>query len=303
MQTCITLISLIESKRDTTVYDVFILALECKRECELRVKEIDTKGCPVTVISVSAKRYEGIKQIAHISVAGLVKFDVCDIVDNYDKVIYLDSDLIIKNDLSELFEYDICEYYMGGVLEISAIVTGEQQINSGVLLMNLHKMRKDRMSSRLLEQRIALGDRGSMDQQTFNIVMKEQILFLPLKFNVIAAYFVGSRRLDYSINEINSLYHMQYNDINNVINSAVVIHYATGFKPWKYTYAPCGEIWYSVYRKSPFAKIKLKRMNKMQSRFLILRKAISEYGVVNGVICTINRYLKKSDKNKSVDWG
>ena len=45
--------------------------------------------------------------------------------------------------------------------------------DAGIVVFNAERIRQENLSKKLYETRIALGDRASMDQQTFNIICKK----------------------------------------------------------------------------------------------------------------------------------
>lgn len=69
-----------------------------------------------------------------------------DLLDVPDKVIYLDTDTMINNDISELYNLDIQEYEFGAALDfMGKFWISPNYTNSGVLLMNLKLMRETGM--------------------------------------------------------------------------------------------------------------------------------------------------------------
>ena len=61
-----------------------------------------------------------------------------------DKVLYLDCDIVCYKDIKEIFDIDIEEYDIGVVRDyIGRKVINKKYINSGVLLINLKKVRED----------------------------------------------------------------------------------------------------------------------------------------------------------------
>lgn len=303
MQTCVAITSLIENKDEETIYDIYILSSECNKQSVEKLQRVNYRNCSLKIIPVSTEKYQDIKQLEHIPIACLLKFDICDIIQKYDKVIYLDGDIIVKKDLKEFFSIDLKDNFLGGVLEGSCIGENFRRINAGILLMNLKRMRDERMSEILIQTRRGLGDRGSMDQQTMNLVFRDKITFLPLKYNCIAANFIGRQKLRNSLDEINSLYGSDYKEIDEIISDAVIVHYATGFKPWLYTYAPCGELWHTYYKKTPYSKEQLKRMGKLQNWIHMYIDSTKKYGIAKGTYRVIRHYIAKFSKHRNSDWG
>ncbi len=82
----------------------------------------------------------------------------------YDKGIYIDSDVVLTDDIAKLFDIDIGENYIGACNDLSIAdipplvaytekavgVNAKEYINSGVLLMNLKKMRDDDLEGHFL---------------------------------------------------------------------------------------------------------------------------------------------------------
>lgn len=82
----------------------------------------------------------------------------------YDKAIYIDSDVILKGDIAELFDIDIGDNYIGACNDLSVLdvpplceymekavgVRKEEYINSGVLLLNLKLLREKQLDSHFL---------------------------------------------------------------------------------------------------------------------------------------------------------
>ena len=80
----------------------------------------------------------------------------------YEKILYLDSDMCVFHDVAELYDYDLAEYVVGTVrdvpcihLDLHAIELGDLDCNktfkSGVLLMNTRKFEEYRVREQCLE--------------------------------------------------------------------------------------------------------------------------------------------------------
>lgn len=123
-----------------------------------------------------------------------------------DKILYLDSDTLIRADLTKLYNTDISKFAMGAVRDmapteiaqnpngqyvlnfISEHLKHNLYINSGVLLMNLPRMRE--CESDMLGVRIKLT---YPDQDILNVALDGKIRELPLKNNFIPEIYVSSK--------------------------------------------------------------------------------------------------------------
>ncbi|MDQ5984206.1 MAG: hypothetical protein RUMPE_01246 [Eubacteriales bacterium SKADARSKE-1] len=116
------------------------------------------KNCKMNITKVStADEFSNPFTSDNIPKAAYYRLLSPQLLNNKDKVLYLDNDLVINNDLSNLFNIDLKSNYAAGVKDVEVacdnnyykytypskygVRTSEGYINSGVLLMNLKKMR------------------------------------------------------------------------------------------------------------------------------------------------------------------
>ncbi|GHS94421.1 hypothetical protein AGMMS50276_07040 [Synergistales bacterium] len=115
-----------------------------------------------------------------------------------DKIIYLDSDVVVNLDIRELWEVSIANHSLAGVLDIpsrrfSASAFGKKlmgcdpknYINSGVLVMNLSRIREKHDLFRESAQwyRRCRPYSSLVDQNFLNACFREDITFLEARFN------------------------------------------------------------------------------------------------------------------------
>ena len=99
-----------------------------------------------------------------------------------DKLIYLDTDIMLNGDINELYNTDISNHELGVVLDrYGQVFIKANYFNSGVLLMNMKKLKE----SNMLEKVRNLCSNKKMpfpDQDALNKLCKNK-LYLPRKFN------------------------------------------------------------------------------------------------------------------------
>lgn len=120
-----------------------------------------------------------------------------DIVEE-DKVLYIDTDAIVRNDISNVWNYDISNYYAAGVKDYGIIeddiinlynITGKY-INSGFVVFNLKKIRQDKVK----EKWFNLINKFKLvypDQDALNIVCQHNEMYLPSMYN--SCEYAGDR--------------------------------------------------------------------------------------------------------------
>ncbi|MBP3604427.1 MAG: hypothetical protein J6J79_09815 [Lachnospiraceae bacterium] len=301
MQTCVAITSLCKNKKSTTIYEVFIVMAECSDESANTFKQMEREDCIITLVQASLEKYRDIKQLAHISIACLLKFDICELISQYDKLLYLDGDIIVRGDLTELYNTELGDNYAAAVKELYCMEEDDGCINAGIMLFNAKKMRVDGMRDILVTTRKSLGDRGSMDQQTYNMVIKNKIQYISIENNCIPGRLVGDVKLSYTMEQLNSLYGTHYKNVKQLIQNAVIIHFATGNKPWKYTFAPCAKEWYEYYLLSPYGNKPFKRYGRWGYRLHNMKEIFEKNGI-DGIIKHILKRIKRKKRKENVDW-
>lgn len=99
-----------------------------------------------------------------------------------DKILYLDVDTMCMKDVGELYDIDISDYEYGAVIDnIGRVWTDKHYCNSGVLLLNLPKIRQTHLFERV-RQRICEKWMWMPDQSALHELGSER-LYLPRKFN------------------------------------------------------------------------------------------------------------------------
>ncbi len=247
MQTCVALTSLRLNKNDDTVYEIFVIMADCDNASAFALKNMESAGFEVRLIKVTLDKYKDIKQMAHVPLASLLKFDICDLVPQYDKLLYLDGDMIIRQDISELYQTELMDNYVAGVAHSLGVLTGEKRINGGVLLFNASKIRKESLRDVFIHTRQSLGNRKSMDQETFHMVFGDKKVFLAPKYNVMLDK-VDYEKKYYSLKDYNAFFHTTYRSRREIVDTAAIIHFTGSIKPWVYRFAKCGGEWNRYYK-------------------------------------------------------
>lgn len=118
----------------------------------------------------------------------------------YDKGIYIDSDIVLLGDLAELYDTDIGDNYFGACNDISVLdveplceymenvvgVQAREYINSGVMLMNLKKLREAGLEQHFLTLLNRYHfDSVAPDQDYLNALCNGKIHYLDRAWNTM----------------------------------------------------------------------------------------------------------------------
>ena len=150
------------------------------------------------------------------------------------RIIYADLDIIFCHDLIDVYEIDL------GDNVIAAVKTRTNgYFNSGFLLMDLDKIRKDKIYPQWIKSSVE-HDFKNPDQDVLNDTLAGRVLYLPLKYNFQLSH--GSRIFKiYSEAELDDLKH-----------NLVTLHYSDYIKPWgeKGRRPVFSEIWWNVAKQT-----------------------------------------------------
>lgn len=129
----------------------------------------------------------------------------------YDTILSLDVDVVVKSDISDLWNYDLSGYYLAGVEEPQRkqSTSDNTYINFGVTLFNLRKMRDDGIQQQVIDH-LNTQKCGCPEQDAFNKICAGHILAIPNEYNVTA-----------------------YSHITGDAQSERIVHYA-GQKYWRH---------------------------------------------------------------------
>jgi lipopolysaccharide biosynthesis glycosyltransferase len=253
--------SLICNRKPDTVYDIYIIASNLT-QADIAIFRAFTKPhVKIHIIEASSEKYRNAEHFGHISTATYLKFELPDLLLGLDKVLYLDGDVIIQRDLAELFDMNIENFNAAAVKDIGLIHNVhniKNYVNTGVLLLNLKRMRKQHLPATLMETVTSAKDIHFMDQDCFNIVLKDSVKHLPLRFNC-PCQFLQQHKNEYPLDFINTTFKTDYASWQALKQDAVIVHWITHTKPWLYHDVALARRWDEYFHQSPFHDSLLKR--------------------------------------------
>lgn len=162
----------------------------------------------------------------------------------YDKGIYIDSDVVLNGDIAELFDTDIKDNYIGACTDMSiqevpelvdyienAVgVDRKKYINSGVLLLNLKKLREVELDSHFLRLLNTYHfDCVAPDQDYINALCNGKIYYLGEEWDAMP------------------------NDNKPELENPKLVHYNLFSKPWCYDNIQYGEKFWEYIEDTGFS--------------------------------------------------
>jgi lipopolysaccharide biosynthesis glycosyltransferase len=156
-------------------------------------------GGEIFYYAVSDERVRNfyLPKTSHMSISAYYRLCVAGMVpDHVEKLLYLDTDIIVNNSLAGLFKIPMGEVAVAAVTEISTntvrpelgITSSDMYFNSGVLLINVKEWKKQQISENAINfilnnpEKLVWGD-----QDALNAVFAGKYIRLESKYNVIHA--------------------------------------------------------------------------------------------------------------------
>lgn len=293
MPTCVSVCSLILNNAWNDTLNVFIICDKVSDKAKNRFLTLSNNKVMINLIDVEEERYQSLAHSSmltphtHVTAAALFKFNLPEILRNENRVIYLDGDTLIQKSLYDLYNWELNGNYIASVNDMvdykdngSSILASrigfkrESYFNSGVMLLNLEKMREDNILQKLLEYR-ENGINYFMDQDALNAVLGEKRVVLPYIYNFM------STAIDYfELEDISERYfNEKKHSIDECIETAVILHLTDAKKPWVYNMPWYSNIFFDYYNRSPYAEdtIHLKSPLKAlrEENIILLNKRIN----------------------------
>lgn len=193
----------------------------------------------------------------------------------YDKAVYIDSDLVVLNDISKLYEIDLGNKILGGCVEYAGVkyeeygnylknavgISPTECIDSGVLLMNLKKMREENLQEHFLR----LLSRYHFEtvepvRDYLNAMCKNRIAFLDKRWDIMPT------------------------DERDDVEDPYIVHYNLFSKPWCYDGIQYEQYFWEYAKKSEYYQEILDHKNNYSDEqkeadnasFEIMKKKVHE---------------------------
>ena len=237
--------SLIENASKEHTYRIIVLNTGLDPENIRKIRRNERAGFKIDFIDIS-EEVENIKSrlkdVYHFSVVTYYRLFIASLFPQYDKVVYLDCDLVVLGDISELYGVELGDNILGAAPEQFVQNTAEFRryasdalgvdpdgyVNAGVLLMNLEAFRKNQIEEQFVrlitEHDFDLLD---PDQAYLNYLCKGKIHVLPNGWNKEPMPLACEGKKN-------------------------IVHYALYKKPWQYDDVMDGEHFWHYARQSPF---------------------------------------------------
>lgn len=246
--------------------NIYILAKKISKDNKTILEEISSSFEGNKIIFIED---EGISKIlgrkvqANRALSSFSRLFAASFLDeSIEKVLYLDADSLILGSYRELWETDIDDYYLAGVLDVGpdyvktsvGLEKDVDYINAGVLLINLKKWREEDVESKFID----FLEKSNMevynnDQGIINGTLSEKILIVDPKFNLMSPFLEKDYDDVVMWNGLKNYYSKEV--IENALKNPVFLHFVhfINGRPWfKDTKHPCKDLYLRYASETPY---------------------------------------------------
>lgn len=262
--------SILDTSSDENNYDILILNRGIEERNQLLIKQQCNKT-NISVRFVSTNKYieNGKYYTEGLSIEAYFRMFLIDIMYNYEKTLYLDVDTFVMTDVAELYNLDIGNNYIAAAVDINIVASyvaknhwkpyiddvikldnPYEYVQSGVMILNLKKLREDFSLDYLIE--VSTREKWRLyDQDVLNHICKNNIFFLDPIFNVINIQEGRLQNIEkYAPEDLKTKFFEAY-------KNPKIVHFVGKKKPWISFNTDYSEFFWLAARKTSYYEMLL----------------------------------------------
>lgn len=212
----------------------------------------------------------------HLSIETYFRLIIPEIFRNYKKIIFLDSDIIVQDDIQKLFNINIDGYPLAAteesllsaqisipenknfksyIINTLGIKNTDMYFQAGVMLINIPLFIKYNYDEEIIKM-ISQHSYKIADQDVLNQLLWDKYLLLDKEWNwtPMQKHMINLSYIELMPASIRKRY--------IAVTDPKIIHYADRNKPWNDPEENYATVWWNYARKTPYYEILLLRMSK-----------------------------------------
>ena len=253
----------------------------------------------------------------HVNVATFYRVLIQKVFEKYTKVLYLDTDIIVNKDISELYDTNLKGHMVAACRDLRENFAAKINLNvagmnwtdyvhnklcisdynnyfqAGVLLFNVKKMISEDLYTSFIDTYNNIQQPILADQDVLNMVCNGDVEYVDESWNV-------EWQLNFEFPQyLNTMDKIQAKKYKESIENPRILHFASSLKPWKNPNLPNAHIWWKYASLSPFYEEFLyKFVNEQQNSELNLLKTnqnqfIESISYLSSLVVTLDSNLNK----------
>ena len=220
-QMAVSMVSMYESNRHNDIH-TYVICLNLDEDEKVKLVNLATNyQRTIEFLYIHPEKLENLKIFFHLTHATFYRLFIPAMLPELEKIIYLDCDIIVEADISELWNIDMNGYGNGGVIfngedtEKRLGVKGGKDMNAGILVMNLDFWRANNITAKCTDW-LEKTESAYMDNDAMNVILNGFQLGVEERWN------------------LNPIHFEKYSDESKFPSR--ILHFAGAVKPWHKAY-------------------------------------------------------------------
>lgn len=254
----VTVYSVIKAAASDRLYEIFIFVSDLSEADCKKLESLSTENKRVKCVDITHITSQiDLRRVGPFSIQTYYRLFIPLLLPGYEKVLYLDADMCVLRDVSELYDVDLEGHICGVVRDVPCPhlerhdykigrMDCRNTFNAGLLLVDVNAFEKEHVRDKcliLLHRDYERGERQLIypDNDALNLVLYNRCKWLPDSWNFQWQYLWRPEEI--------------YEDFRERYQTASrnpdIIHYAGGKKPWTDPDLPMAEIFWSMAVETP----------------------------------------------------
>ncbi len=255
--------SLVDNSSKENDYKIMILNAGMDNKSKKELKEFEGENIKIDFKDISTATKKIAKALSlrlrdYYSATIYYRMFIPSMFPEYEKAIYLDSDIVLLDDIVNFYNMDLGTNLLAVVKDevvngnasfrkYSKIALGLDAVkyfNSGVLLMNLKAIRENKIEDRFISMLVKYNlDTIAPDQDYLNVLCKDKVLYLPENWNKMPDF--GKKIKEDELH---------------------LIHYNMYRKPWHYADVPYSNVFWRYAKETKYYELLQENMKKYSEK-------------------------------------
>lgn len=239
------LISMLENASKDYFYKIHVLTSELSSENKSKLKKSITQNSSIEFINLKDKlsNFQGMFHTRdYYSKETYYRLFIANLFPEYNKILYLDADMIFLGDVSQIYNIDLKNYLVAAVhedvmnipvykdyVEKALGIPYRDYFNAGMLVMNTENFRIQHIEEKFISLLKRYTFKLTQDEDYLNVLCQGQVYKLHAGWNKSDAY------------------EPEYNPAD-----LKIIHYKMNSKPWHYDGVENEAYFWEYAKRSPF---------------------------------------------------
>ena len=270
----VTIKSLIENADKNKNYEIYILEDNIELEAKNKILSMSDNRIFIKFININIYINKKLKDKLfvdrHLSISTYYRFLIPRIFKYFEKILWLDSDLIIFENISEIYDIELGSYMIGACKDSEIFRRIEYEdgakikngwidyfkytipldnpknyFQAGILLFNIKIMLENDLESEFIRCINRFENPKNHDQDILNYICQNKVKYFDMSWNVLWA-------IPFYFNPLDVFPKDYAKEYINSYNNPKIMHYCGETKPWINPNYPKSNLWWKYAKMTDF---------------------------------------------------